>query len=80
MIEVKLVLDDFDPEGLLALGAPKDEYLSEAREFAARIRHGETMTSDVVLHVWRKWFGQDCRLARNGLADALARCLGELRA
>ena len=78
--EIKSILDELDPEGLLAMGAPRDdEYLPEARDFAARIRRGETITGEVVLRVWVGWFSSEGSLARSDLADVLAGRLGALK-
>ena len=78
LTEVKSILDALDPEGLLALGAPSDEYLPEARDFAARIRRGETITGEAARRTWVGWFYRGCGLERRGLADVLAERLAEL--
>ncbi len=54
---VKRVLDDADVEGLLKMGAPPDEYASEARTLAEAIRRGRTMTPEYVRDVWLRSFG-----------------------
>ena len=39
--ECKRILDEADPEELLAAGAPQDEYDAVARDLARRLLHGE---------------------------------------
>lgn len=55
--EVKRILDDADPMGLLAMGAPQDEYDSQAREVARRHLHGERMSEGWVQATWPEWSG-----------------------
>ena len=52
-----------DPEGLLAGGAPKNEYEAEAAELAAILRAGNPVSEPVLLSVWQWWFGCDSVLA-----------------
>lgn len=54
---VKKILDRVDAEGLLAMGAPKDEYKREAITLATMIARGETITGARVRDVWLYWFG-----------------------
>jgi hypothetical protein len=58
---VQNILREEDIEGLIQLGAPADEYDSEAREIAAAIsRLGKHPTEEqvvqVLVHVWREFF------------------------
>ena len=76
---VRAVIDALDPEGLLKMGAPDDEYGPEALDFANRIAEGEVMTSEVVQRVWVRWFSADCGLVQQALADAIAERLRDLR-
>lgn len=50
------VINDVDPERLLAIGGPRDEYRDEAEEFTERLSRGEELTPDLVAQVWRHWF------------------------
>lgn len=71
-----------DPEGLLASGAPADEYASEADDFARRLREGQSVTGDVLVEVWERWFGPSSgfvRHATNLQVDKLATELNALR-
>ena len=54
---VKKVLDELDPEGLLKMGAPKDEYSSEAHSLELALARGERITAAYVRDVWLYWFG-----------------------
>lgn len=76
---VKQAVDDLDPEGLLALGAPNDEYMAEAQDFARRLDRGQSFTPDLVAEIWIAWFYPDCGLVRKELAAALAGRLNALR-
>ncbi len=71
---VKGVLDRFDPESLLAMGAPSDEHSPEAEAFAERLRRGEQLTPDLVTVVWIGWFYEDCGLVRQSLAVLQRHC------
>ncbi|MDR7302302.1 hypothetical protein [Haloactinomyces albus] len=51
------VLNEHDPEGLLALGAPNDEYEPEAEHLARLASQSRTITAEVVTEVWDYWFG-----------------------
>jgi putative heme degradation protein len=50
-------LRDLDPEGLIRMGAPEDEYRPEARDLACRVMCGETIDARVVNDVWAHYFG-----------------------
>jgi hypothetical protein len=76
------VLSRQDPEELLAIGAPADEYEPEANDFAQRLRDGQQITGDVVVEVWERWLGPDSEYVRGAAAgdvDALATILDALR-
>ena len=51
------VLSREDPEGLLASGAPTDEYSNEAADLAGSLRDGRPLTAEVLVEVWERWFG-----------------------
>lgn len=53
---VREVLDEVDPENLIASGAPEDEYDSEAGELV-RLVLRERVTRDQVGAIWQRWFG-----------------------
>ena len=75
VVAIAAAINELDPEGLLASGAPPDEYLPEAREFAARIQAEEDVTADVVERVWIERFYPGCGLVRRRLAGALTEAL-----
>lgn len=54
---VKKVLDELDPEGFLKMGAPKDEYSSEAHSLALALARGQRISAEYVRDVWLYWFG-----------------------
>lgn len=71
---VKAAVDALDPEGLLRMGAPDDEYDSEVDEFTARLAQGDVVTSDSVRAIWARWFGSSTRDQEN-LEDLARRLL-----
>lgn len=56
--EVKRLVDEADPMGLVVIGAPDDEYDSQAREVARHLLHGEAITEEWVRRTWPEWFGR----------------------
>lgn len=52
---VKQIVDEADPEGLLELGAPADEYDDHAADAARRLLRGDD-PSDIASS-WSSWFG-----------------------
>ncbi|MEU4763588.1 hypothetical protein AB0H12_10045 [Actinosynnema sp. NPDC023794] len=68
----------WDPEGLLAMEAPEDEYEPEAKSFAALLGQGVTITPEVVRQVWEHWFGPDSAFVRLSSPAVLAEFAGEL--
>lgn len=80
--EVLDVLSRADPEGLLATGAPADEYAHEADDLARLLRSGRPITGEVLVDVWERWFGPGSgyvRRASRPQVDKLARDLDALR-
>ena len=61
--QIKAALNAEDPEGLLAMGAPADEYESEASLIEARIAPASAdkldvgQIADIVAEVWNDRFG-----------------------
>ena len=77
---VRAVLNKHDPEGLLAIGAPDDEYDPESEDFARLLRDGQPISHEVVVEVWGKWFGATGFTRADGPEiDALATDLDSLR-
>ncbi len=54
---VKAVLVALDPEGLLKMGAPTDEYDGETRTITEAIERGIAITPQYVRDVWLCSFG-----------------------
>lgn len=67
---MKTVIDAEDPEGLLAAGAPADEYSVEVPDLAQLVAE-QRVTAAGVLEVWEHWFGPESSLKRR--PDALER-------
>ena len=67
---VQAVVDAEDPEGLLAAGAPADEYSVEVPDLVQLVSE-QRVTAAGVLAVWEHWFGPESSLKRR--ADALER-------
>ncbi len=72
------ILNRHDPEGLLASGAPEDEYDPEAEEIAGRLRGGRTVTPHVLVEVWERWFGPSSSYDTTVNAHELATLAAEL--
>lgn len=60
---VRGIVDALDPEGLLAIGAPADEYSPEVDALAGLVAAGPVTAADV-LATWEHWFGPGSALAR----------------
>ena len=67
--EVKAAVDEADPEGLLAMGAPSDEYDDAVTELTRRVLKGEVVEHDGV----ERWFLDQYGLASSGAAALVAR-------
>ena len=61
---VHRVVDALDPEGLLAAGAPADEYSPEAASLAELVTAGP-VSAEGVFAVWEGWFGPGSAVARD---------------
>ncbi|MGC5013599.1 hypothetical protein ACLQ2R_22790 [Streptosporangium sp. DT93] len=68
---VRELINRYDPEGLLGMGAPDDEYDSEVRDLTALVRGREKITAGVVGSVWNRWF--------NDVSDWCTRQPGQVR-
>lgn len=76
---VRRIVDGLDPQGLLALGAPADEYSPEVAALAELVAAGPVGAAGV-LAVWEHWFGPASSLARNPeLLHRLTTALANLR-
>ena len=72
------VVNRWDPEGLLAVEAPVDEYEPEARSFAALLDQGVTITPEIARQVWEEWFGPDSGFVRLSTREVWAEFAAEL--
>lgn len=69
-----------DPEGLLAAGAPLDEYSNEAADLAGVLRDGRPVTGEVLVDVWEHWFGPGSGYARRASSVQINQLAEELNA
>lgn len=72
--EVRRVVNEHDPIGLLAGGAPVDEYESEVSDLVRLVMRAQPLSEEEVDAVWRRWFGDEYSLGDGAkrLSDALA--------
>jgi hypothetical protein len=75
---LRAVIDHRDPEGLLALGAPPDEYEPEAADLARLRATGTPITSTLLIEVWERWFGPRSRFVSRTSRAELAAFADEL--
>ena len=76
---VRAVVNATDPEGLLQMGAPDDEYDPQVDVLVSRLARGPLEPPDV-LQVWATGFGPDTWLADHPQALAhLTRALNDAR-
>jgi hypothetical protein len=61
---VRRVVNAADPEGLLDLGAPADEYDPEVEDLTRLVQHGDVTTA-TVREIWERWFGPGSALQDN---------------
>lgn len=73
------VLSGEDPEGLLAIGAPSDEYALEADALARLLRDGP-VTAEVLVEVWERFFGPGSGYARRTPRPQVDKLAAELNA
>lgn len=60
--DIELVLSEIDVEGLLAMGAPRDEYSVEARAIEDLVSRSHAEISEeelvaIISSVWERYFG-----------------------
>ncbi|MGX5653782.1 hypothetical protein ACWKWC_03325 [Geodermatophilus nigrescens] len=77
--EVEQLLRSVDPEGLLAGGAPGDEYSSEVDALTSLLVRGE-VSEAAVLEVWERAFGPGSGLSTQPAFTSLTGRLIDLRA
>lgn len=67
-LDVSAVVNELDPEGLLDVGTPRDEYASEIGRLVSLIVTGD-LSESAILAVWERAFGPGSNLSRR--ADVL---------
>lgn len=55
IFETRAIIDEADPDGLLTLGAPADEYSALAADVARRLLHDEDVAA--LVDSWPEWHG-----------------------
>jgi hypothetical protein len=60
---VREVVNGLDPVGLIAGGAPEDEYGPEVADLVRLVMRPEPFDEETVDAVWRRWFGDDYTMA-----------------
>jgi hypothetical protein len=63
VVAVRAVVNRHDPEGLIEMGAPEDEYDAEVRDLVRLVVGAEPPSAESVLTVWQKWFGDSENLS-----------------
>lgn len=76
---VRHVVSKHDPEHLLEMGAPVDEYDPEVADLVRLVLRTEPPSGPEIVQTWRRWFGDHHRL-REALADAVTHDLQFLHA
>lgn len=74
---VKALVDARDPVGLLAQGAPENEYEPEVGDLVRLVLEREPPTGSTVNDIWCRWFGDEHTLGPT--ADDLASQLANLQ-
>lgn len=77
--EALQIIRRHDPEGLMDLGAPPDEYAPEAEDFARLLASGASITPEVTRDVWEGWFGPGSGFVEYGGPAAIAALAQELQ-
>ena len=59
--EVRKILNEHDPVGLIAIGCPDDEYEPELGTILPRLRHAGSSkdVQEIIDQEFDKWFGRD---------------------
>lgn len=74
------LVDELDPEGLLAIGVPGDEYAGEIDRLTGLLVHDD-VSERTVLALWEGAFGPGSQLSRRPeVVTSLTRALLDLRA
>lgn len=74
-LAARAVLNAEDPIGLLAIGAPEDEYDPEVRRL---VKWRSPLTASDVVAVFVRYFGEDYRLAED-MASRIADGINQAR-
>jgi hypothetical protein len=76
---VRDIVNEADPESLLKLGAPLDEYEPEVAQLVGLVLRADALSEVEVVEVWQRWFGEGHHLrgaAATALTDDLLRLHG----
>ena len=78
-MEVGHVVDEIDPEGLVAIGAPPGEYANEIDRLTSLIVRDD-VSEQSVLAVWERAYGPECYLfSRPDMLTSLTQQLLKVR-
>lgn len=64
---VRRVVNEHDPEGLLEMGAPEDEYDPEVTDLVRLVLRGDSLDPRDVIATWARWFGEGVGFRREPL-------------
>jgi hypothetical protein len=79
--EVHATITKADPEGLIAGGAPFDEYTEEEAEIVRLLEQSAAVTTAAVTAIWQKFLGPEALLLQDRqLLTKLVRELAALQA
>ena len=67
--QVRAIVNAVDPIGLIAMGAPEDEYDPEVADLVRLRGH---VRADEVVQVFVRWFGEDGQMEREHAASIAA--------
>ncbi|MGI8333720.1 hypothetical protein ACRYCC_27550 [Actinomadura scrupuli] len=77
---VRTLINQHDPEGLLQVSAPEDEYDPEVEDLVALVQGDVEITSTSVSEIFNRWFGSSHWIAneQDDITEVAAR-LEEMR-
>ena len=76
---VRAVVNELDPIGLLAVGAPPDEYDLEIPDLVELVLSPNPVTEDLVDEVWQRWFGDATQLTGTELLATMTEGLRKVQ-
>lgn len=80
VVAVRQVVNAWDPLGLIAIGAPDDEYDAEVSDLARMVIRQKAIDQVSVDDVWHRWFGDSYRHAGSAESASFTADLARLQA